>query len=84
MLQEPKVSIFRLYLSAICPTINELRVKRTVNAVEASRPYYDLVKSKSIFMASDVDTVVVVAASEVVVEKSTRYDIEKRHHSFEM
>lgn len=70
------MSIFRLYLSAKFPAIKELRAKRIVNAVEASRPYCDLVKSKSIFMASYADTE--VAASDV--EKSTRYEIEYRDH----
>ena len=73
---DSNVKYLRLYLSARLPAISDDNANRIVNAVDASRPYCDLVNCKSMFMA--VNAVAVAVAVEdatislVVDEKSTR------------
>ena len=68
---EINVNTLRLYLSARLPAISDDTANSIVNAVDANRPYCDLVNCKSMFMAVNA-VAVAVAASLVVDEKSTR------------
>lgn len=69
-LQLINVRVFRLYLSAKLPAINEVNANNIVKDVEANSPYCVSVNSKSTFM--EWYALAVIAVVVVSVGKSTR------------